>query len=369
MRLTLVISSLVLGGAEGVFARLANGLARRGHSIALLTLDDGALPPFYALAPGVRHQALGLARASAGLLDALRANLGRIRTLRRAMLASHGEERPGAVLTFMDTTNILALLALAGTGVPAIVCERTDPRLYDIGPLWRGLRRLAYPLAARVVAQTEAVCRTLPGRCVALPNPVEPPPDLGAGWTPPQGSLLLALGRLAPEKGFDLLLQAFASIATAHPDWTLVILGEGPERPALEALRASLGLEGRVLLPGRVDAPGGTLRRADLFVLSSRFEGFPNALCEAMACGLPAVAFDCPSGPGEIVRHGVDGLLAPPGDVGALAEALSALMGDDIRRRAMAARAPEVLERFGLEKVLDMWEELLMHVAKQRSGA
>lgn len=370
MRLALVISSLRPGGAEGVFARIANGLSRRGHDISLLTLDDGTKPPAYPLEPGIRHKPLGLAQTSSGPLSALANNFQRLRVLRNAILACG----PEAVLTFMDTTNILTLLAV-GRSLPVVVSERVHPAHYDIGRPWRALRRLAYPRAAAIAVQTAdipgALGANLRPLCQTIPNPVEPPEEAALpsalGLVP--GPLALAMGRLATQKGFDLLLQAFASIATAHPDWTLVILGEGPERPRLEALVAELGLEGRALLPGRVEAPGGALRRADLFVLSSRFEGFPNALCEAMACGLPAVAFDCPSGPGEIVRHGVDGLLAPPGDVGALAEALSALMGDDVRRRAMAARAPEVLERFGLEKVLDMWEELLMHVAKQGSRA
>jgi len=364
MRITLVISSLCLGGAEGVLTRLAGGLCARGHQVALLTLDNGSVPPFYALDPRIRHQPLGLAGTTTGPLDALAANLRRVRALRRVVLTSHGGQRPDAVLSFMDTTNILAILALLGTSVPLAACERTDPRVYDIGSAWGTLRRLTYPLAALVVAQTESVRRVLPGKSVALPNPVELPADLGPGWIPPPGRLLMALGRLAPEKGFDTLLDAFARIAPAHPDWSLAILGEGPERGRLEEQREALGFADRVQLPGRLDAPGGALRRAELFVLSSRFEGFPNALCEALACGLPAVAFDCPSGPAEILRHEVDGLLVPPGDVGALAQALSRLMGDDGLRGRMAARAPEVLERFGLEKVLDMWEALLMRVVR-----
>jgi len=221
-----------------------------------------------------------------------------------------------------------------------------------------------------VTAQTEAVCRLLPGRCMVLPNPVESPaegesaPPLGL----PAGRVLLALGRLAPEKGFDLLLTAFADLAPSRPHWSLVILGEGPERPRLEAQRRRLGLEGRTHLPGAVADPSAWLRRAKLFVLSSRYEGFSNALCEAQAWGVPAVAFDCESGPAEILRHGVSGLLVPPGDVPALAASLARLMDDEALRRSMAARAPEVVQRFGLEKVLDLWEALFGRVLAGGAG-
>ncbi|MHC1752833.1 glycosyltransferase family 4 protein [Humidesulfovibrio sp.] len=363
-RVALVISSLALGGAEKTLCVLAGGLARRGREVHVLSFDTPQATAFFPLDPRVRLHGLDLNQPSASALHALRANARRVAVLRRQLR----QLRPDAVVGFMDSTNVLCLLACLGLGIPVLATEHTDPRRHDIGVFWNALRRLTYPLAAAVTTQTEAVRQLLPGRCVLVVNPVEqpvePPPHPAqtkapAGATLPEGKLLLALGRLAPEKGFDLLLEAFAALAGSRPQWSLVILGEGPERQRLEAERSALGLEGRVLLPGAAAEPAAWLRRAELFALPSRFEGFSNALCEALACGVPAVAFDCQSGPAEILRHGVDGLLVPPGDTAALAAALGRLMDDEPLRRAMAARAPEVLERFGLEKVLDQWEALL----------
>ncbi|PKN08875.1 MAG: glycosyltransferase family 4 protein [Deltaproteobacteria bacterium HGW-Deltaproteobacteria-8] len=357
-----------MGGAEGIFARLAGSLAARGHSITLFTLDDGSVPPFYALHPRIRHRALDLARTSNGPLAAIFANLGRVRALRQAIASAFDGQPPQAVLSFMDATNVLTLLAV-GRSLPVVVSERVHPAHYDINLFWRSLRRMAYPRAAAVAVQTLGVAEFFPPRiralCHVLPNPVTAPETEGP--TPDMHRpLLLGMGRLDRQKGFDLLLTAFGRLAAHFPDWTLAILGEGPERERLERQRVSLGLADRILLPGRLNAPGGVLRKADLFVLSSRFEGFPNALCEAMACGLPAVAFNCPSGPAEIVRHEVDGLLVPPGNVEELTDALSRLMGDETLRRSFAEQAPNILERFGLEKVLDMWETILMHITKDK---
>jgi glycosyltransferase involved in cell wall biosynthesis len=155
-----------------------------------------------------------------------------------------------------------------------------------------------------------------------------------------------------------LLLEAFAPLAFQHPSWRLVILGEGPERPVLEAHIQAMGLGQAVLLPGRAGNVSEWYRRADLFVLSSRFEGFPNVLAEAMASGLAVVSTDCPTGPAAIVRDGVDGLLVPVDQPAALRQALARLMHDDALRASMAQRACQLADRLAPEVVAGRWQQL-----------
>lgn len=168
----------------------------------------------------------------------------------------------------------------------------------------------------------------------------------------------LAAGRLVEQKGFDLLIEAFARVAGQHPQWDLVIVGDGPLRTDLEHAVRRRGLQNRVFLPGKVGNIGDWYEAAHLFVLSSRFEGFANVLAESLSHGLPAISFDCPTGPADIIRHGVDGLLVPPNDVGKLAAAMSLVMNDENLRSALAARAVEARERFSVERIAAQWEAL-----------
>src|SRR3546814_16985490 len=124
---------------------------------------------------------------------------------------------------------------------------------------------------------------------------------------------MAAVGRLVSQKGFDRLLDAFSRIATDHPDWTLVIWGEGPDRAALEEQRRRLGLDGRVEMPGVSKQPGGWIEQSDLFILSSRFEGWGLVLGEAMAAGLTVISFDCEWGPAEMIEQEKSGILVPIG--------------------------------------------------------
>jgi glycosyltransferase involved in cell wall biosynthesis len=367
-RLTLVVSSLEPGGAERVVATLATAWARRGRSITLLTFDDGRRPPFYALDPAVQHRPLALAGVSRGWTERVTANLARIRALRRAIQAS----RPDAVLSFTDATNVLVLCATWPSRLPVVVSEHTDPERHRLPRAWKLLRRLTYGRAAAIVTPNEETRGLLPPACRArtrvIPNPVLRP----AAPRPPRtgaARLAVSVGRLSEEKGHDRLLEAFARVAGSRPAWGLVIAGEGPLRAALEARRDRLGLRGRVEFPGLIRDVGELLGRADLYVLASRREVFPMALCEAMAWGVPPVAMAYRPGVRAIVRDGVDGVVVPEGDVQRLAEAMARLMDDEDARARLAARAVEIVERYGVERVLGLWEDLLGALVPQRAGA
>lgn len=363
MRLTLIISSLSSGGAERVMSTMANYWATKGWEITLLTFVDSTTPPFYELDSRICHIPLGVAGESPNPIIAIWNNLKRIRTLRAAI----GNSKPDAVISFMDTTNAIALLATRGLNVPVVVSERNDPARRRIGRIWEQVRQWTYPFADRIVVQTKRAqnyfSSNLQARACIIPNPVLLPPKEKERLDKLLGKRsLIAMGRFERQKGFDLLLQAFAKLKDLYPEWTLTILGEGTLRSDLESLCNQLGLIDRVHFPGRVKNPYKFLKQADLFVMSSRWEGFPNALCEAMACGLPVISTDCSSGPREIIRDGVDGILVPNEDVLELTAAMERLMSDEEERKRLAACAPEVTERFSLEKIMGMWEVVLKEV-------
>jgi glycosyltransferase involved in cell wall biosynthesis len=210
----------------------------------------------------------------------------------------------------------------------------------------------------------EALSYWPPWRCVHIANAVTP--ILISGLARPvwfHAHNLITMGRLViSEKGQDILLRAFSQIAHEFPDWGLTIIGEGPDRKRLEAQVKALGLSAQVYFAGNLRPPFEVIAAADLFVFPSRYEAFGMALAEAMACGLPVISFDCPSGPGDIIRPGVDGLLIPSGDIPALAKAMCQLMSDSKIRMRMALRAPEVCNRFGFDRIINQWLNIIDEV-------
>lgn len=362
MKITLVISSLGCGGAERVLVSMAQGFVQRGHSINVITLSEKN-SDFYELPVVSTRIALGLLNESGGIIEAINSNIERITVLRKAVQSSN----PDIVISFLRITNITSILALLGTKYPLVVTEHNDTRVFSYGTLWETLRRLTYPFCSYVVSVSQGVdlgFTSLPeSKRAVIYNPImikdnglidELPFEVN-----PQKSWLVSMGRLTEQKGFDLLLQAFAKIAPQYPDWQLLILGRGELREQLAQMRDDLGLSSQVIFTGALSNPFAVLKRAKLFVMASRNEGFPMAHGEALACGLPVVCTDCPSGPSEMVRQGIDGILTPNQDIKALAAAMESLMSDEPRRQKLAIKAPEVLERFGLDSIITEWETLI----------
>lgn len=367
-----IISALAGGGAERVIADLSHFLSEKGYVVTVATLE-GDRSDHFSLHQSVHRLRTNIMWESRGVLGSALSMVKRLRLIRSLVRNAS----PDVVVSFIEMTNVRVLLALAGTGIPVIVSERTDPRHHPVSGSWSHLRRHTYRLAARLIVQTDNVARWARSwlsadKVVIIPNAVRTPVDAVAQQKPsrmPHGRVLLGIGRLSVEKGFDLLIRAFAQGGLHRAGWSLVLLGEGGERAALTALAGELGVGENVLMPGIQTNPAEWLQHADIFALSSRYEGFPNALLEAMQCGVACVAFDCESGPSEVIRDGFDGLLVTPTDLKGLSEALRLLALDALLRGRLGANARSVTERFSQEFVYGQWQAALNSVIIEPGSA
>jgi glycosyltransferase involved in cell wall biosynthesis len=367
MKLLIYLHSLTGGGAERVTANLANYWAAQGWTVTIATVDS-TTRDFYKLHPSIDRVELGLVSKGKGLLEALTRNVARIRTLRNLIR----ETRPDVALAMMTNANVV--LSLACRGLPdvlAIGSERHFPGHVSLNPIWGMLRHIHYGGLHAVVVQTSECAawilrHTRARQAPVIPNPATwPLPAQSPAVAPdtvcrPGRRILLGAGRLVAQKNFALLIDVFGRMAARHPDWDLVIVGNGPLHDDLRSQVNAAGLGARIFLPGLVGNLGDWYARSDLYVMTSLFEGFPNTLVEALTHGIPVVSLDCDTGPRDIVRHGTDGLLIPMNDDQALHDGLDSIMGDDALRRKLAGRAAEARERFSAERVAGMWEALFI---------
>lgn len=368
LRFTLVVSSLGPGGAERVLTTLANAWAARGNEVTILTFQ-GLSTDFYQLDPLIRRGDIGMLPPVSGPIRHLKIVVELLKQalrLRGAIKAS----RPDVVLSFIDVTNVTTLLALIGTAYPRIVSERSDPAMVLLGTAWRTLRRIFYLTADRIVVLTEAAAQFFRGwsdsKVAIIPNPVVHPRRGSQVEIDILQPAIVALGRFTEEKRFEDLIDAFAIVAPRHRKWSLIIGGDGPLRPVLQQKVDNLGLRERIVLPGLIKDTTALLECADIYVLSSRFEGFGNALCEAMALGRPVIATDCPSGPRTLVSDGIDGILVPPMAPLALAGAIDRLICSPDERERLGRAAAAITKRFALETVLADWERVLTAAIEKR---
>jgi GalNAc-alpha-(1->4)-GalNAc-alpha-(1->3)-diNAcBac-PP-undecaprenol alpha-1,4-N-acetyl-D-galactosaminyltransferase len=357
MKIVCLISSLDGGGAERVLSLLMNHWAEsQGHEVYVLTLRPEGHPPFYPLSEKIHLHQLGYIK---GVDEPFFRKI--LRILRRLTDIRHALKTlaPDRIVSFTEYMNCAALLMGWGLKIPTLISERTDPRLFKIPLLASIARHLLYPYAHRLIVQSSSVRDFFPSlkdRITVLPNPVPPPSKYALHVE--TAHRIIALGRLDYLKGHDLLLTAFAALKSRFPNWSVEIYGSGPLQKSLEDQISSLQLTKCVFLKGQTKDVTKSLIRGSLFAFPSRLEGFPNALAEAMAVGLPVISSDC-TGATDLVRSGVDGLLVPVGDVKALESALEQLMTNPALRAQMGTKAQEVTQRFNLQEILHHWDRLL----------
>lgn len=267
---------------------------------------------------------------------------------------------PGVLVATRPAFNLLAA-RLCPPGVTVIGQEHMNFEAHR--PRLDADARRHYPRLDALTVLTEhdrqdytGVLDGSPTRLVRIPNAV---PPMGGEQASLDAPVIVAAGRLTGQKGFDLLIRAFAPVVREHPEWRLRIYGAGPLHASLQRLILEHELHDNVFMMGATRHLGQALSEASMFALSSRFEGFGMVVVEAMSKGLPVVSFDCPRGPGEIIDHGRDGLLVPNGDVPGFTAALAELVADPERRRRMGAAALETARDYGVEAIGERWEALL----------
>jgi len=359
-KILVVIPSLRRGGAERTVALITREWAG-DHDvvIAVFNARDQAFPA----AETARTVDLKCA-ASRSIVGKATTAITRIRRL-TALIQN---ERPDHIISFMESANFPVIFACLGARRlrDLTISVRNNPMMFPA--YYRLLIPILYRWPGRIVTGSDGVRRALidefrvsADKCTAIPNPIDTDAIRKAASLPTSGRLpdkpfVLGVGRLVPQKGFDLLIKAFCR-SKAASDHALVILGEGPERERLTRLIRDLRVEDKVRLPGSMASPPPYMRAARCFVLSSRWEGWPNVVMEAMACGCPVIAFECPYGPSEIVKDGESGVLVRPEDIDALAGALDRVVLNEDLRADLARRGRERVAKFDDAVVARRWLE------------
>lgn len=350
------------GGTERVISILSNYLSN-DYDVFIITLVDG--PSFYALNPSVTLlNSKNKPKPTKGIFNALQSNFRTYKSILKILK----EKKIDLAIGFLTANNILATLAAKRLGIPVIISERNNPYLQSAftASSWKVLRRLVYPMANILTVQTQRVSSFYTSfikerKLVTIPNPINP--DFDRTMRVKKENIVLNVGRLEDQKGQDVLIRAFSEAQLEG--WQLHIVGEGNLRPNLTDLISELGLENSVLLLGKKLNIAEYYATSKIFAFSSRYEGFPNALLEAMYFGLACVSTDCPTGPAEMIENGVNGYLVAVDDTHALTLTLQKLAAYDDLRITLGQAACKSVKQYGTEEIVGEWKHLIDRLLDQ----
>ena len=345
--------NLKQGGAERVISLLANKLAQDGKRVCVLLYQDEEL--FYELDSRIEVVSVQKETKTRNLIR----NIKWI----HQFFSEHAE----VAISFLATINIVALFAHFGLKCPIIVADRNDPRFVPSNYLIRKTRDFLYTFADGVVLQTTQnkayFSKKVQSKSIVIPNPVDLGEKKGLGLRVEKKNEIVSVGRLMPQKNQIMLIEAFSIIANEYPDYELIIYGEGPEREKLEKRTMQLGISSRVFLPGSVKNIYDLIARSQLFVLSSNYEGMPNALIEALCIGVPCLATNV-SGVSDLIKNGKNGEIIPVGDTCALAERLRVVLDDETKRDRYGRNATALNDLLSLQRILGVWLSFIESIKK-----
>lgn len=354
LHISFIIPSLGSGGAERVISILASQLAERGNTVDVVMISNRHQD--YKISDKVNIIYLDCDQDQQ--LQTGKRYLLRLQKIRKTIKNTS----PDLVISFMSETNIDVCFAMKGMKIPLIVSERNDPKIDPPSRAKQLLRRIAYRKPAGFVFQTPDAqayfSKRIQKRSTIILNPISE--DLPPRHTGDREKRIVAVGRLNKQKNFPLLIHAFADFVGTHPDYVLEIYGKGSLRDKLASMLSAESLTDKVLLKGFCNDVHQRIVSAAMFVMSSDFEGMPNALAEAMAIGMPSISTDCPcGGPKLLIEHGENGLLVPVGDQGKMLEAMIYMADHPDAAEQMSQKACDVKNKMDVNAITMQWERFI----------
>ncbi|MCR5485729.1 MAG: glycosyltransferase family 4 protein [Clostridiales bacterium] len=361
----LILSLSESGGAERAVCGISEGLAEIGEDVTVVSLSGDR--SFFDFDGSVKLKLLDLPDLPRS------ASLKRLSAVIKRAFAIRKEIKkldPDVVVGMSHVMSAYALFCTAFTKIKAVGTERSNPYLLSATKFMTYLRKLTSTLCDGYVFQTKRAqsffSLSVQKRSAVIPNAVFNRDVYNTTIPDIREKVICASGRLVDIKGFDILIEAFSLISDKYPDYKLYIFGDGPEKESLMKLSKERNVSDRVIFKGTVKNVAEEISKCSVFVLSSRFEGMPNALIEAMACGLPCVSSRCDMGPEELIDDGVNGLLVKKEDPEALAEAIERLLNDGELSERLSKEAYKIRDTLSLSSVSKKWSDYLKSVADKK---